>query len=237
MTAGWFSFEHVAPGVTRISEPHVHPIFRANLYRIEGRDLVVQLDFGNGVASLSSVLPETGKPVLAVASHGHVDHVGSLHEFARRAGHRAEAKTYETMDDAGTFASWFVEQDGALSRMPEPGWTFDRYKLRPAPLTEHLDDGDVIELGDRSLTVLHLPGHSPGCIALFDQVNGVLFAADAIYDDELYDQLPHSDVAAYLATMRRLLEIDVSVVYGGHGPSFGKARMDEIARDYIATRS
>lgn len=237
MTAGWFSFEPVSPGVTRISEPHVHPIFRANLYRIEGRDLIVQLDFGNGVASLSSALPATDKPVLAVASHGHVDHVGSLHEFDRRAGHRAEAETFVTMDDAGTYASWFVGQEAALSRLPEPSWSFDDYRLEPAPLTEFLADGDVIDLGDRTFTVLHLPGHSPGCIALLDEANGELFSADAIYDDELFDELPHSDIEDYLATMRRLLGIDVKLVHGGHGPSFDGKRMHAIARDYIATRS
>ena len=86
----------------------MHGFFRANLYRIEGRDFDIQLDFGVGVRSLTEVSPAIGHPVLAIASHAHVDHVGSFHEYGRRAGHRIEAHTFAEMDDAGTLASAFV---------------------------------------------------------------------------------------------------------------------------------
>lgn len=49
---GWFEARPISPGVTLIIEPFVHPIFRANLYRIEGRDFDIQLDFGMGIRSL-----------------------------------------------------------------------------------------------------------------------------------------------------------------------------------------
>ena len=78
-----------------------------------------------------------------------------------------------------------------------------------------------------------LPGHSP-CVALLDEASGVFFAGDAIYDDELLDDMECSDRVAYRATMRRLLdEIEISKGYGGHGPSFDQARMHEIARGYL----
>lgn len=233
---GWFGMRPLSPGVTLITEPFVHPVFQANLYRIEGRDLDLQFDFGNGIASLSAALPRAEKPVLAVASHGHVDHVGSLHEFERRLGHRAEERAFAAMADENTFASWLRKMPDAVSRPPAPGWSLDGHALVPAPLTGFLDDGDVIDLGDRKFRVLHLPGHSPGSIGLLDEFNGEFFSADAIYDDELYDDLPHSNVADYLATMRRLIDLDVRVAHGGHGPSFDKKRMDAIARGYIASR-
>ena len=231
--AGWFRAQPVSPGVTLITEPFVHPFFSANLYRIEGRDFDVQLDFGVGVASLSAAFDYGRKPVLAIASHGHVDHVGSFHEFERRAGHRLEVETFATMHDEGTVASWFVAQDGALARMPIEGWSMADYALTPAPLTQLLDEGDVVDLGDRRFTVLHLPGHSPGSIALLDEANGEFFSADAIYDDELVDDVPGADVDTYLSTMRRVLELDIRVAHGGHGPSFDGRRMHEIARAYI----
>ena len=58
----------------------------------------------------------------------------------------------------------------------------------------------------------------------------------AIYDGPLLDDLPDSDIAAYLATMRRFRELPVSVVHGGHEPSFGRGRMIEIADAYLARR-
>jgi len=41
-------------------------------------------------------------------------------------------------------------------------------------------DGDIIDLGDRAFEVLHLPGHSPGSIALFEAATKTLFSGDAI---------------------------------------------------------
>ena len=229
----WFHTRPVSAGVTLVTEPFVHPIFQANLYRIAGRDLDIQLDFGMGIRSLTE-LDFGDRPVLAIASHAHVDHVGSLHDYARRAGHRLEADDFATLGDG--FTEWFRSLPDAVSREPFEGWDLASYRLTPAPLTEFLDDGDVVDLGDRRFRVLHLPGHSPGSIGLLDEANGEFFSADAIYDDELYDQLPDSNIGDYLATMRRLLDLDVSVVHGGHGPSFDGPRMRGIARDYIRSK-
>lgn len=232
----WFRIEPLAPGVTRIVEPHVHQFFRANAYRIAGRDLDLQLDFGNGVASLSAALPAGPRPVLGVASHAHVDHVGSFHEFDRRAGHRLEADIFATMDDAGTFASWFAGFEGVLIEPPSPGWSMAGYRLEPAPLTMLLEEGDTIDLGDRRLAVLHLPGHSPGSIGLLDETDGIFFSADAIYEGGLIDDIAGSHVETYLATMARLAELDVVRVFPGHGEPFGRDVMHAIALDYIRSK-
>jgi glyoxylase-like metal-dependent hydrolase (beta-lactamase superfamily II) len=232
----WFAVEKLNEDVARITEPFVNEFFRANCYRIHGRDFDIQLDFGVGVRSLTEVSPATGHPVLAIATHAHVDHVGSFHEFERRAGHRLEAHTFREMDDAGTVESWYRKLETPVLRPPRPGWSIADYRLQPAPLTELLEDGDAIDLGNRVFTVLHLPGHSPGSIALLDQVNGEFFSGDAIYDDTIVDDVPGASVETYLATMRRLLDLDISTGHGGHGPSFDIARMHEIARRYITSK-
>ncbi len=105
----------------------------------------------------------------------------------------------------------------------------------PAPLTEPLKEGDHIDLGDRRLTVLHLPGHSPDSIALLDESTGDFFTGDTIYDGYLVDDLPGSDRFLYLATMMRLLTLPIKTVYGGHGEPFGIDRLRAIARGYVET--
>lgn len=230
----WFVRREIAPGLFALTEPHLNAVFRANLYFLQGRDCDLLVDAGMGLAPLTPALPITpGKPLLGVATHVHADHVGSLHEFADRAGPRLEADAFATMDDAATYADWFRAIDEPVSLLPRDGWTAGSYAIAPAPLGRLLDEGDVIDLGDRTFRVLHLPGHSPGCIGLYDEADALLFSGDAIYDDELYDELPCSDRAAYCHTMARLQELPVRIVHGGHGPSFGQARMREIARAYL----
>jgi glyoxylase-like metal-dependent hydrolase (beta-lactamase superfamily II) len=232
----WFETTRVADGVVRIREPHVHSFFRANLYRIEGRDFDIQLDFGVGIRPLTEVSPATGKSVLAIASHAHVDHVGSFHLYEQRAGHPLEAHTFAHMDDLGTLAPEFTKIDGGVTSMPAPDWTMESYRLQPAPLTQTFDEGDVVDLGNRRFRVLHLPGHSPGSIALLDEFNGDFFSADAIYDEGLVDDIPGADVGVYLETMRRLSTLDVGMVYAGHGEIMEAAQMHVVAMGYISSK-
>ena len=85
--------------------------------------------------------------------------------------------------------------------------------------------------------MLHLPGHSPGSIGLWEAATGTLFSGDAVYDDALLDELPESDIGDYCRTMERLLTLPVNVVHAGHDPSFGRDRLREIARAYLDRRS
>lgn len=238
MAEGWFLTHQVAPGVHLTVEPAVHDFFRANLYTVTGRDRDLQVDFGVGVAPLAPTLPLTGGPVLAVATHAHVDHVGGFHEFTARAGHAAEAATFATMDEPGTLQSWFGHERAgqSLARLPTPGYRLADWSLTPAPLTETLAEGDVIDLGDRRFTVLHLPGHSPGSIGLLDEGAGLLIAGDAIYQGGLVDDIPGADIPAYLATMDRLRQLDCVLVLGGHGDPMTRRQMQAIAEGYLRNR-
>lgn len=234
MTSEWFRKRIIGDGLTVIDEPHVHPFFRANIYHLVGRDRDLLIDSGMGLSSLAAIIPTVpGKPLLAVATHIHVDHVGSLHEFANRAGPRIEAAGFEAMDDAATFADLFRGLDEPVAVPPSPDWVAASYVIRPAPLTMVLDEGSVIDLGNRSFRVLHLPGHSPGSIGLLDEEDGTLFSGDAIYDDLLVDDLPGCDRIAYRRTMERIAVLPARVIHGGHGESFDAARMRAIARGYI----
>lgn len=65
--------------------------------------------------------------------------------------------------------------------------------------------GDVINLGDRQLTVLHMPGHSRGSISLHDRENKLLFSGDVVYDGSMIDWLPYSRVSDYIGSCERLV--------------------------------
>ena len=231
----WFRERELADGLIVYDEPFVHDFLRANMFHLSGRDRDLLIDTGMGLARLSEAFRvEPGKPLLALATHIHVDHVGSLNEFAERAGPAVSAEAFGAMDDAVTYADMYRVLDEPVSRPPVPGWKADAYKILPAPLTMPLGEGDLVDLGDRRLRVLHLPGHSPDSIGLLDERDGLFFSGDAIYDDTLIDNLADSDRATYRATMARIIDLPVRVAYGGHGESFSGERMREIARRYIA---
>ena len=152
--AEWFRKRLLEAGLTLVEEPAVHPIFRANIFHLEGRDLDLVVDTGMGIGDLAAALPgRPGKPLLAVATHGHVDHVGSLHQFAERAGPAVEAEAFATMDDRFTYADMFRALKEPVARPPHEGWSAKAWRLTPAPLTRLLGEGDVVDTGDRRLTV------------------------------------------------------------------------------------
>ncbi len=232
----WFQTRKLELGVYVTLEPAVDPMFRAAMVTVIGRDRDLQFDFGCGLMPLRPHLPLTGKPVVAVASHAHVDHIGGFHEFDDRFGHVAEATGFAKQPGVETFADEFRSWPQIVTAEPEPGWTVSDWTLRPAPLTATLAEGDCIDLGDRSFTVLHLPGHSVGGIGLLDEHNGLFLSGDAIYDEEILDDLTGGSIPDYLRTMERLRNLECRLVIGGHGPEMTQWRMVDIAADYVLRR-
>jgi len=67
-----------------------------------------------------------------------------------------------------------------------------------------LDDGTTIDLGGRTLEVIHTPGHSPGSICLLDRENRVLFTGDTFYPGPLYAHTADVNIEDYRASLRLL---------------------------------
>ena len=120
--------------------------------------------------------------------------------------------------------------------LPCAGFDVDAYAVEPCPANHGLVDGDVVDLGDVTFEVLHLPGHSPDSIGLYDRAAGVLFSGDAVYDGPLLDGFYDGYADDYVATMERLRALPVTVVHGGHEPSFGRDRLVEICDAYLSAQ-
>ncbi len=229
----WYETASLGDGITHIWEPHIKEFYRCNIWHLRGRGRDLLIDSGMGVVSLRDrVALVAERPLLAVASHSHFDHIGSHHEFAERAVHGAEAEVMANPGRAATLADLYVSE-AMFTALPPGGFSAETYRVTPAPATRLLADREVIDLGDRHLSVIHAPGHSPGSIALWEEASGILFSGDAIYDGELVDDNYHSDPDAYIATMERLLEIPARVVHGGHFPSFDGERLRVLIRQYL----
>ena len=229
----WYEVQSLDDGVTHIQEPHILPFYRCNIWLVRGRTRDLLIDSGSGLVSLCEQIPTlSGRPLLAVATHCHFDHIGSHHEFEERAIHPLEAQYLAAPERDAILIDPFATTE-MFSALPPGGFDPAHYEILPAPATRLIEDGDTVDLGDRHFEVLHTPGHSPGSIALWEAASGVLFSGDTVYDGPLITDAWHSSADDYVRSMERLLSLPVRVVHGGHFPSFGRERHRELIDTFL----
>ncbi|AIS14336.1 SoxH-like protein [Pseudomonas chlororaphis subsp. aurantiaca] len=229
----WFEVRSLSDGIRLIHEPYIRPFYRCNLWHIQGRDRDLLLDSGSGLVSLREQLPWlTERPLLAVASHCHFDHIAGHHEFPERLVHPAEAQILAAPDGANTLSAAYVG-DAMFEAHPDCPLCYAEYRVKAAPATRLIEEGDVLDLGNRSLQVLHTPGHSPGGISLWEAASGTLFSGDIIYDGPLVEDAYHSNLEDYATSLERLYQLPVRTVHGGHFGSFSGAQLRTMIEDWI----
>ena len=160
------------------------------------------------LAELVAALAEREwKLVLALATHGHWDHMG---ELAALAGH---VRAHES-------------RELAIGSHP-----LDRHRLEaPRPMaapfpipavipTRDLSEGDRIRAGAINLLVMHTPGHTEGSISLHDEEAGILYSGDTLFQGAWgRTDLPGGDDAAMIASLGRLATLRAETrVIPGHG--------------------
>lgn len=248
----WFTIDEVSPGIHLLTEPYCHRLVRANCFFVTGRDRNLLVDTGMGIASMRAALgPLMDKPLILFTSHAHIDHGAGHHDFedAEILVHPAERDLLaHPLAARGLGFEQFGDQKEALrvagfdvdrlliDAVPTAGYDPRTYEYRGIEATRTVDEGDVVDIGDRRFDVLHLPGHSPGSIALFERETGIFISGDAIYDGILIDNMEGSDIPTYIRTMERIRELPVSLVLGGHKLPFGRSRMIEIVDTYLESR-
>ena len=228
----WYETMRMGDDITLIHEPWIKPFFRCNMWHVRGRDRDLLFDTGLGHFSLRQhVKLVTEREVSCVASHTHFDHIGCHHEFGHCAVHSSEAEILKDPRNELTVADRYANED-MFDALPE-GWSTSAYRVKSATPERVLEHGDNVDLGDRVFEVVHTPGHSPGGIGLFERKTGIFLSGDVIYDGPLIDDAYHSNVDDYLATVQRIKSLPVSIVHGGHFPSFGKTRYTQLIAEYV----
>ena len=77
-----------------------------------------------------------------------------------------------------------------------------------------LEEGEILDLGDRHFQVIHTPGHRPGSICLYDQDNKVMICGDSVCGERR--DLIRMDKDVYIKSMRKLLRYDVATMIMSH---------------------
>lgn len=113
-------------------------------------------------------------------------------------------------------------------RMKEQAMMFGlRERIDNVAVSSYLTDGETIRIGDGRLEVLHVPGHSPGSVALYDPDGGFVIAGDALFAGSIgRTDLPGGNHGQLISSIKsKLLSLPGdTVVYPGHGPATTIAR-------------
>ena len=235
----WFSHERIRDDLYLITEPHYRWFSRANIWLVRGRDAYLLVDTGLGVASLQTYLaPLLDKPLKVIASHVHFDHSGSCHEFDDVHIHSNEhaALCHGDQDLMLATPEHNLVSQTDFELLPFEGFAAENYAVQSCPQAQELHHGDIVDLGDKAFEVLHLPGHSPGSVGLFDPRAGQFFSGDIVYDGELLDELAASVIDDYIDSMQRLLSLKIDEVNPGHYQSFDRRYLHELVRKYIDSK-
>jgi glyoxylase-like metal-dependent hydrolase (beta-lactamase superfamily II) len=221
----WFHLDEALPGVFLLGEPQ-----HVSSWLVAGSERAVLLDTGLGVAPIRPVAEAlTSRPVTVVNTHYHFDHVGGNWEFDEIAIHALGAALIEAdapADVLRSYASYARRQlaalpmfralddeffwllsSGSTPRPFPPGFEPAEWRIPGSRATRTLAEGDRVDLGDRALTVLHTPGHSPDMISLVDEREGILFAADGFNLGPVYCHFPDSSLEQLAASARRYAEL------------------------------
>ena len=240
-----------AAGIHRLRIPTPFQVGRVNAYLIEDSPLTL-VDSGPNSAKaldeLEQALGTFGHAIedieLLIVTHQHIDHIGLAGILARRSGAEVAA-----LDRLAPYLARFGQEgeaddlfaQGIMLRHGIPADIVTALRAVSASfrawgsaveITRPLADGGELALRDRTLKVLHRPGHSPSGTVFLDQSRAILLAADHLIKhissnpllarplgggpDLAAAQRPRA-LVTYLASLQKTRAMELSLVLPGHG--------------------
>ncbi|MEA2197039.1 MAG: hypothetical protein QOJ25_1090 [Solirubrobacteraceae bacterium] len=235
-------------GIHRLPLPTPFLVGRVNCYLIEDEPLTLidtGPNSGKALDELERALAARGRTIeqleLIVITHQHLDHIGLLDILVRRSGAQVAALDLlvpyladfsANMDDDDRFAEALMRAHGVPADMVialRAVASAFRAWGSSGQVTKPLRDGDTLDLRDRTLRVLHRPGHSPSDTVFLDERRRILVAGDHlighISSNPFVSRPLGADpgverpqaLIAYIDSMKATRDLDVGLTLPGHG--------------------
>lgn len=184
-------------------------------YLLLGKGKACLIDTGLGVANIKKVIDKiTSLPILVVTTHVHWDHIGGHRFFDEFAVHEDEREWIMGRFPLPLSA---VKQNLLNGNCEFPkSFNIENYKIFSAIPQLILQDGDEIDLGKRTVKVLHTPGHSPGHCCFYEAEKGYLYSGDLIYKGCLDMFYPTTNPKLFVQSVSKIAELDISRILPGH---------------------
>lgn len=208
----WFTINEIDKDTYVISEYRHWE--ETHCYLLNGTKRSLLIDTGLGICNISEVISEfTDKPVTAIATHIHWDHIGGHKYYPDFYAHEAELDWL----NGGFPQPLETIKEYVVDRCELPtDFQINEYKFFQGKPTKILHGGEHIDLGGRMVAVIHTPGHAPGHMCFWEANTGYLFTGDLVYKDTLTAWFPSTDPKAYLKSLETVSELPAKRVFPAH---------------------
>lgn len=184
------------------------------------------IDPGGEIERLLAAVAELGLHLKAIwLTHAHIDHAGAVGELAERL----------QLPIVGPHPGdqfW-------IDALPQQSAMFGFPPARHFAPTRWLQDGEVVQIGQSTLTVRHCPGHTPGHVVFHSAEAQRVFVGDVLFAGSIgRTDFPQGNHAQLLASIREKLWPmgDATVFIPGHGPE-GTLGEERRFNPYVGERS
>ncbi len=152
-----------------------------------------------------------------IMTHTHLDHIGCLAEILKQLPwaelwvHRSEADLLESGDERAVYGVDMFRE-----------YCNEQFGLKPGAfkcqVNRKLQGGEILDIGDMTWEVIHIPGHSMGSIGLYHRPVKILISGDVVYADYAIGRfdLYGADAAGLKESLMRLGELEVDILLPGH---------------------
>ncbi len=208
----WFTIDKIDANTYVISE--YHHLEETHCYLLNGNERSLLIDTGVGISNIyDEVINLTDKPVTAVATHIHWDHIGGHKYFSDFYVHSAEMDWLNCKFPLPleTVKEMVVDH----CALPDD-FDINNYELFQGVPTMVLTDKNIIDIGGRQIEVLHTPGHSPGHCCFYEQDRGWLYSGNLIYQGCLDAFYPSTDPLAFMRSLEKVKALAPRKIFPAH---------------------
>lgn len=230
---GYYSFNQIGDGIFRITS-------KENVFMdlFVGNEKALLFDTGYGFGNLKEEIRKiTNLPLIIVNSHGHLDHTNGNFQFEEeiyihekdvelcKLHNNVEWRT--TAINGGKNTEDFITHD--VSNILPTGFDEVKYINQGTGNLSTTKEGDIFDLGGKSLRVIEFPGHTSGSIALLLEESEALYVGDSMNSFVWLFGPEAEKLNVYIKSLYKAKEINFKTMYFGHAPFPGdKGTLDNF---------